>query len=82
MMTAEKFMVEIQRLLDEGKEKGYQYVDITSGDVHRQVGGYPSSNHRMATCCAVMQSMKKEEDEILKAPLKGKGATLTIRYYV
>lgn len=30
-------------------------VEIVSGDLHRRVGGYPGSNHRMVICCQVMR---------------------------
>lgn len=81
-MNSEVFRKEITRMLNEGKSMGKGYIDITSGEVHREVGGYPSTNHRMATCCDVMYSMKKPGDEILNAPAKCNGATLTIRYYL
>jgi len=76
------FRNEIIRLKNEAKAKGLPYIEIVSGDVHRNVGGYTSSNHRMPICCDVMDSMKNEGDEIIYAPVKGKGATLKIRYYL
>lgn len=82
MLKSEIFKNEITRLINEAKEQGLPYVDIISGNVHRNVGGYPSKNHNMPLCCDVMYSMKKLKDEILQAPPKGKGATLTIRYYL
>lgn len=81
-MTAGVFKEEIDRLFSEEKSKGADHIDITSGDVHRTVGGYPSKNHNMPTCCEVMYSLMKPGDEILKAPPKGKGATLEIRYHI
>ena len=57
------------------------YIDLVSGDIHRAVGGYPSSNHRMPVCCDVMYSRMRKNDVVLSAPPKGKGATLRIRYY-
>ena len=58
-------------------------VDLTSGDVHRVVGGYPAEkgNHRMPVCCDVMYEAMRGDDEVLSRPPKGKGATLKIRYY-
>ncbi len=82
MLKSNTFKNEITRLINEAKEQGLPYVDIVSGDVHRSVGGYPSKNHSMPLCCDVMYSMKRSKDEILHAPAKGKGATLTIRYYI
>lgn len=79
-MTAEIFRKEIERLIREAKDKGDLYIDITSGEVHRNVGGYPGKNHNMPGCCDVMYSLKRSEDIILATPLKGKGASLRIRY--
>lgn len=69
-------------MLKVAKEIGLKYIDITSGDLHRKIGGYPGKNHNMPSCCNVMKSLMKEDDEILYAPPSGKGATLTIRYFL
>ncbi|MBO4698645.1 hypothetical protein J5690_03425 [bacterium] len=68
---------------DELSQISGDYVDLTSGDVHRAVGGYPAKNgnHRMPVCCDVMSRAMRGDDEVLFEPPKGKGATLTIRYY-
>ncbi|MBB6714796.1 HNH endonuclease [Clostridium gasigenes] len=79
-IKADGFRKEIEKLIIEAKDIGCEYIDITSGDVHRSIGGYPSSSHAMPVCCDVMYSMKKVGDEIINQPPKGKGATLTIRY--
>ena len=81
-MTANAFRKELQRLMNEAKEKGCKYIDITSGEVHRNVGGYPGKKHRMPSCCEVIKSMKKVNDEIINEPTKGNGASLTIRYII
>ena len=81
-MTADIFREEIRKILKTETDKGSKYVDITSGDLHRKVGGYPGKNHSMPTCCDVMKSLMKSKDEVLQSPPKGKGATLTIRYYL
>ncbi len=58
------------------------YIDLTSGDIHRELGGYPAKNgdHRMPTCCDTMCDLMAGNDEII-SPTVGKGAYLTIRYY-
>ncbi|MBS7621296.1 hypothetical protein KEJ32_04210, partial [Candidatus Bathyarchaeota archaeon] len=47
-----------QRVLDgkfyEAEQKGEKYVIVRAGDLHRKVGGYPGSNHRMPICCHVL----------------------------
>ena len=55
-------------------------VEINSGQLHREVGGYPGQNHRMPMCCAVMRSEMSAVDAILREPPKKQGASLTIRY--
>lgn len=81
-MKSENFKDEISRLLKEAIKQGLPFIDIISGDVHRNVGGYPSKNHSMPVCCDVMYSMKRFEDVVLHSPIKGKGATLKLRYYL
>lgn len=57
------------------------YLDIVSGDIHRELGGYPGRNHSMPSCCNAMRDIMKSNDEVLETPNKGNGATLKIRYY-
>jgi endonuclease III len=61
------------------KAKG-GFVDVTSGELYRMVGGRTGREYRMATCCSVMIKSMHGGDTILAQPPKGKGATLTIRY--
>jgi hypothetical protein len=62
------------------REKGEDHVILVSGDLHRKLGGYPGSKHRMPICCNVMRKMMEPGDKILEEPPKGNGATLKIRY--
>ena len=58
-----------------------EYVDINSGKLHKYVGGYSGTNHRMPLCCEVMYLYKKDGDEIIEdGTQKGHGASITIRY--
>lgn len=82
MPNADDFRKKIEEMLETARREGRDSVEICSGDVHREVGGYPSSNHRMASCCQVMYTIKKSTDIILYAPPKGKGASLRIRYFL
>lgn len=82
MPNKEDFIKEIQRLMQEAKSKGAEYVDIVSGDVHRNLGGYPGKNHRMRTCCEAMYAKMGTKDEVLNAPASTYGATVEIRYYL
>jgi 5-methylcytosine-specific restriction protein A len=79
-MQTQLFKQEINRRMRLAASIGAPYVDITSGDVHRAVGGYPGTNHRMPMCCDAMYHARQAGDVVLHAPPKGKGASLTIRY--
>lgn len=76
--------VEIERAIraemDGARHVGQPYVDVTSGPLHRRLGGYTGRNHRMPMVCGVMRAMMRDGDTIIQQPPKGNGATLTIRY--
>lgn len=80
MPSAEEFKRMMANILKKALEEGRDHIDINSGDLHRRVGGYPGPNHRMVVCCQVMYDTRRIGDEILSAPPKGRGASLTIRY--
>ena len=82
IVNAETFRNELKKMLIEAKDQGEKYIDVKSGDLHRQVGDYPGKNHKMPSCCSVMKSAMKTNDEILESPPSGKGASLVIRYYI
>jgi hypothetical protein len=77
VVNADVFRKALRALFDEAKG---DFVDVTSGDLYRIVGGRTGRDYRMATCCGVMISLKRPGDTTLAQPPKGKGATLTIRY--
>jgi len=76
-VNIETFRKALREIFDESKAS---FVDVTSGDLHRLVGGYPGKHHNLPTCCNVMTSAMQSGDTILAKPPKGRGATLTIRY--
>jgi 5-methylcytosine-specific restriction protein A len=78
--TAQDFQNELNNILNSAQKQGTPYVDVVSGELHRQVGGYPAHKHRMPLCCSVMKRNMKAEDIILEEPDSGQGATLIIRY--
>lgn len=80
-LSVEDFRREVKRQIDEARNDDEAYVDIVSGDVHRELGGYPGPNHNMPSCCKAMYDYKKPIDLMLEAPPKGNGASLKIRYY-
>ena len=58
-----------------------EYVDLNSGTIHREYGGYPGKNHHMPECCQAMYNLMCNDDQFISSPPKGKGASLTILYY-
>jgi hypothetical protein len=80
MPSAVDFRTELRAQLGSAASLGWRHVEVNSGELHRIVGGYPGSDHRMPICCSVMEAEMRGGDEIVTAPPKGKGASLTIRY--
>jgi hypothetical protein len=78
--TSDDFRKELISQIARAEKRGASHVEINSGELHRVVGGYPGPNHRMPTCCEVMNKESGVADEIISLPFDGKGATLTIRY--
>lgn len=78
--TADDF----RRVLGDQKARavrgGKVVLSLSSGDLHRLVGGYPGNNHRMPVCCSVMRSEMRSGDQIVSEPPKGAGASLVISY--
>lgn len=79
-LTRERFAQDINARLQAAAAAQHSHLDVTSGDVHRSVGGYPGNSHRMPLCCSVMYQLMRPGDVVLAAPPKGQGATLRIRY--
>jgi hypothetical protein len=80
--TTEDFRRQLLSLLDEAGRLGLCFVGVTAGALHRRVGGYPGSEHRMPVCCATMRSVMGPNDRIVKQPPSGNGASLLIQYSV
>jgi hypothetical protein len=82
MPTKDQFQAEIRSQLRQAELRGASSLEITSGELHRQLGGYPASggSHQMPSCCDAMYDEKGMGDKIISAPPKGKAASLTIRY--
>lgn len=78
----EDFKRKLKSIFQFAKKNAQPYIDINSGNLHRQVGGYPKHSHRMRSCCSVMRQYMKPGDEILDEPRRGQGASLTIRYFL
>lgn len=79
--TKKDFSNKLEELKSFSKQNSEPYLTVTSGELHKIVGGYDTTNHRMASCCDAMYDAMKSGDEIIAAPPKGKGARLTIKYF-
>jgi len=69
----------IRSLLKEAKERGDTYIDIVAGEICRAKSQW---NDRAAMVCSAMYTTKRDNDEVLYSPPKGKSTRLTIRYYL
>ena len=80
-MTADDFRNELAGLFVAAAKAGRGTIVVRSGDLHRTVGGYSGTNHRMPLCCNVMYAeMLEGVDEVLSAPPSGLGASVAIEY--
>jgi hypothetical protein len=80
--TAWDFQNRLVAILNRARQSRQSYVDIESGTLHKEVGGYPDPNHRMPVCCEVMRKLMRPGDSVIKEPLASHDATLIIRYAV
>ena len=80
MPTAEDFRVTLRARMQGAEHASKTTIEINSGQLHREAGGYPGQNHWMPPCCAVMRSEMSAGDAILQKPPKKQGTSLTIRY--
>ena len=78
--TTDDFRTAIARLLADGERSALREVRVRSGDLHRQVGGYPGPNARMPSCCNAMRAAMVVGDSIIAQPPKRNGASLEIHY--
>lgn len=74
------FWLQLNILITKASENGQPFVDIQAGELHRKVGWYPGSKHRMPVCCRIMKEEMQDGDLVLDEPPKGVGASLAIRY--
>ncbi len=79
------FELKLSELLRNAELQKRRFTDISSGNLHQLVGGYPSTkneDHAMPTCCNVMRKFQKPNDEILHESPSGQSTTLVIRYHL
>ena len=67
----------IQNKIVKAFGKGADYVDVVSGDIHREL----NFNKSMPTVCNAMYKLKTLKDEMLHTTPSGYSSTIKIRYY-
>ena len=80
--TAWDFQNQLMAILNGARQSGNPYVDVESGNLHQQAGGYTNLNHKMPVCCEVMRRMMRVGDSVLRETTSGQDPALTIRYTV
>ena len=70
--TIDDFRSELMAQIKRAEGRGAPHVEINAGELHRQMGGYPAED-RMPACCEAMYGEKRDGDEIISAPARGKG---------
>jgi len=76
------FRSALRELKAKAKAQGKTEITISAGQLHRTVGGYPSTNHRMPICCRIMREEMRPGDKVIAAPPRGQGASLEIQYRI
>lgn len=79
-LTIDDFRRELGEHFIQAEASGMTEITIRAGDLHKALGGYSGQNHQMPVCCSAMYQAMDIGDEIVKAPPKGRGANLYIRY--
>lgn len=79
-LTTDDFRRKLGECLKRAEASGMAEITIRAGDLHKALGDYPGPNHRMPACCSAMYQAMDIGDEIVKAPPKGRGPNLYIRY--
>jgi 5-methylcytosine-specific restriction protein A len=82
VVNRESFAAALKTEFITGSALGHSSVRVRAGDLHTKVGGYPGPDNRMPTCCSVMRDAMGHQDRIIDAPPSGKGARLTIEYWL
>ena len=78
--SSDDFRNELLDILNSAENLGVVAVEVKSGNLHRRVGDYPGSDHRMPTCCDVMRSEMNSSDVVVSEPDSTMGASVVIRY--
>lgn len=81
--TQRQFDEELQRLLHEKKEKGDNFAEIVSGNLHRRVVGGSGPNRMPMACNAMWKLWNRQggkEENIIHTTPSRRSSTIRIRY--
>lgn len=78
--STEDFRTALREVLRASEGLGLVAIEISAGNLHRRVGGYPGNDHRMPACCDAMYEEIGSLDSIISKPASGKGASVIVRY--
>jgi hypothetical protein len=77
--TGDDFRRELKKSFNQAEKNQFPLLDITAGQLHRAVGGYPKY---LTLCCEVMRAEMAPSDRVLYEPRVGLHGSLTIRYFL
>ena len=75
-----QFRATLTKALAAAEKEGFSAVDVRAENLHKKLGGYTGTDHRMPICCEVMRQAMKPKDKVVDSPPGGQGANLTVRY--
>lgn len=78
--STKDFREELRSVLRQAAQLGLVAVDVNAGNLHRRLGGYPGTDHRMPACCEALSSEMGPKDKVVEQPDAGRGASVTIRF--
>ena len=67
----------IAEIIERYRQDGLPYVDIVSGEIHKQM----KLSRKMPSVCSAMYAHMKENDVVLHTTPSGKSSTIKIRYF-
>jgi len=76
--TANDVRKYIEQLLNEAKLRGEKYLDLVSGQIHKELG----MQNRMPQVCRIMYEKMGASDEILHTTPSGNSSTIKIRFQI
>ncbi len=61
--TTNEFVAALHSLFRQATLRGDPSLTVNAGRLHRLLGGYSGTDHRMPSCCKAMYKMKTPDDQ-------------------